>query len=170
MVRALAADLRLRNLSEVAHAMADHHDRITPGVLASLAQEHRDTAEPSVDVRPIVGHLERALAHLPRCTNDTDKLCEHLSTTVDPALRRLRPLLGSTDEATVISVLGDIGRLSYSSGQKNNWTIDIAEVRDACGAAEDSRTDTLRGVRESVVHDLGMADRAWDAAVCPRTP
>ncbi len=161
MVRALAADLRLRNLSEVAHAMADHHDRITPGVLASLAQEHRDTAEPSVDVRAIVGHLERALAHLPRCTNDTDKLCVHLSTTLDPALRRLRPLLGSTDEATVISVLGDIGRLSYSSGQKNNWTIDIAEVRDACGAAEDSRTDTLRGVRESVVHDLGWRIARW---------
>ena len=161
MVRALAADLRLRNLSEVAHAMADHHDRITPEVLASLTQEHWDTAEPSVDVRAIVGHLERAVAHLPRCTNDNDKLCVHLITTVDPALRRLRPLVGSADQATVISVLGDVGRLSFSSGQKNNWTIDIAEVRDACGAAEDSRADTLRGVRESVVHDLGWRIARW---------
>jgi ATP-dependent exoDNAse (exonuclease V) beta subunit len=161
MVRALAAGLRLRDLSKVAHAMADHHDRITPEVLTRLAQEHRDTADPSVNVRAIVGHLERAAAGLPRCTNDTDNLCVHLLTTVIPALRRLRPLVDSADEATVISVLSDLGKLSSSGGQKSNWTIDIADVRDACRAAEDARADTLRGVRESVVNDLGWRIAGW---------
>jgi ATP-dependent helicase/nuclease subunit A len=161
MVRAFAAGLRLRDLAKVARVMADHHDRISPEVLTRLAQEHRDTADPSVNVRAIVEHLERAEACLPRCTNDTDRLCVHLLTTVVPALRRLRPLVASADEAMVISVLSDLGKLSSSGGQKNNWTIDSAEVRDTCRAAEDGRADALRGVRESVVSDLGWRMAVW---------
>ena len=39
-------------------------------------------------------------------------------------MRRLQPLVDSADEATVISVLDDVGKLSVGNiGQKQNWTI-----------------------------------------------
>lgn len=161
LARAFAADLRLSQLSPVAHSLADHHDRLTPEVLATMAAERRDTTDPVLDVRPIVSHLERALAYLSHCTDDSDNLYQHLRTTAAEALRRFRPLVGSDDEATVISVLGDVPRLSFGSGQKGNWTVDIAEVRAACVAAEDAKNEALRTVRTSVVADLAWRMAQW---------
>jgi ATP-dependent exoDNAse (exonuclease V) beta subunit len=161
LTRAFAAELRLSQLSEIAHSMADHHDRLTPQVIATLAAERKATAEPTVEVATIVGHLERALAYLPQCTNDSDNLCHHLQNAAADALRRLRPLVDSKDEATVISVLGDIQRLSYATGQKGNWTVDIADVRAACAAAERARGETMDAVRASVVADLTWRMARW---------
>jgi ATP-dependent helicase/nuclease subunit A len=161
MVRAFAAGLRMSHLSAVGHAMVNHHDRLTPGVLSSLENERRRAADPAVDVTAVIGHLERAVAYLPRCTDDSDKLCNHLLANAAPALARLRTLVGSDDEATVISALDKLPRLSAKTGKASNWTIEIAQVRDACAAAEDQRRATLAAVRESVVSDLAWRIASW---------
>jgi ATP-dependent exoDNAse (exonuclease V) beta subunit len=161
MIRGLAAGLRLSQLSEIGHEMADHHDRLTPNILATLANDRRHASNPSVDVEKMVGHLERAVAHVHECSDAADKLHQHLLTTVTDALRRVGPLVGSGDEGGVISVLGDLKSLGASkTGQQGNWP-DISEVRDACNAAEQARVETLTAVRTSVVADLAWRIAEW---------
>lgn len=162
MVRAFAAGLRLSHLSAVGRAMVNHHDRLTPSVLERLDEERRRSANPTVELTAIIGHLERADALWTRCTDDSDRLRTHLRTTVRPALAQLRPLVGSDDEATVISVLDKVPRLSASQvGVATNWPDGIQEVRDACGAAEDQRGATLAAVRGSAVSDLAWRIAQW---------
>ena len=161
LVRAFAAGLRLSQLSVVAHAMADHHDRLTPSVLATLANERRDTADPTVDLAELAGHLRRAAGYLTRCTDDSDRLCRHLLSAVTEALSRLLALVGSEDQAAVIRVLDDMKSLTCQDGRKDNWTVDIAEVRGACDDAEACRTEILRAVRESVATDLAWRMANW---------
>jgi ATP-dependent exoDNAse (exonuclease V) beta subunit len=168
MVRGFAAGLRLSQISEIGHSVADHHDRLTPAVLTSLAEERRATRDPRVDVGTIVAHLDGAMDHLVDCTDDSDKLGRHLVDVVGPALERIRPLVGSNDEATVISVLGDFKSLANSAGQKGNWKIPIADVRDACNAAETGRLDALGAVRVSVVADLAWRIASWAAESAQR--
>jgi ATP-dependent helicase/nuclease subunit A len=162
LVRAFAAGLRLSQLSEIAHALEDNYDRLTPTVLSRLDAERRATANPTLHVGETVRHLQETLAHLPRCTDDSDPLCVRLCTSVSEALRRLQPLVDSTDEATVVSVLDDVGKLSFGNiGQKQNWTIAVADVRDACRDAESERAAALGLVYESVVADLGWRMANW---------
>jgi len=161
MIRGLAAGLRLSQLSEIGHELADHHDRLTPNILATLADDRRRTSEPNVDVEEMVGHLERAVAHVDECSDTDDKLLRHLVTTVMDALRRVGPLVGSRDEGSVISVLGDLKSLGATkTGQQGNWP-NISEVRDACNAAEQARVETLTAVRTSVVADLTWRIAEW---------
>jgi ATP-dependent exoDNAse (exonuclease V) beta subunit len=162
LVRAFAAGLRLSQLSEIGHTMVDHYDRLTPAVLSSLHDERLATADPTVSVAETLRLLRVALALMPRCVDDSDALCVQLGTSASDAVRRLEPLLGSADEATVISVLGDVGRLSFGVvGRKENWTVPVADVREACKDAETARTEMLNAVRESVVADLAWRIANW---------
>jgi len=167
LLRGFASGLRLSQLSEIARSMTDHSDRLTPEVLGTLDAERWASADLVVAVVDVLAPLERAVALLHRCGNDSDALYAHLVSTVADAIRRLRRLDGSEDEATLISLLHDLGKLSSGLGRKENWDGIITEVRDACGEANSAKERTLTSVRESVVADLAWRMATW-AVRCQR--
>lgn len=152
---AFADGLRLGQLSELARLLADHYDRLTDTVMATLSQERDRHPHSSVDLGPLIGQLQQALAAASDCTDPADRLSEHLQTTVANAIGQLTRLVGSTDEAEVLAVLRSLGKLSSTSGNKENWP-DVSAVRHACQTAERGRADLLASIRESVVADLGL--------------
>jgi len=167
LFRGFASGLRLSQLSEIGHAMADHSDRLTPAVLRTLDAERTASANPVIGVADVLAPLERAMALVHRCGDVSDGLYGHLVSDVTDAIRRLRRLDGSEDEATLISLLGDLGKLSFAAGRKENWDGVITEVRAACREAEMARERTLISVRESVVADLAWRMASW-AVRCQR--
>ncbi len=161
LMRGFAAGLRLGHLSDVARALAQHHDRLTPAVLARLGGERDRCANPGVDLEEVVGRIRAAITLGEHCTTHSDRLYEHLQTVMGEAFRQLGPLVGSRDETTILSVLRTLPRLTCSHGKKDNWSIGIDVVRGACTDAQEA-CDAIRGaVSESVVSELGYRLACW---------
>jgi len=128
LVRAFSDGFALRELSKMAQLMSDEHHRFTEEILRALADDRARTANPPIDVAPIVLPLERAIDRLGDCPDSSDLMHDHLCTKLRPALERLRPLLGSTDEAAVLAALHRLGAFKFSHGKRANWT-DLDSVK-----------------------------------------
>ncbi len=161
LMRGFASGLRLGQLREVARALAQHHDRLTPPVLARLELERVERADPRLDVRGAVERIRAAIALKEHCTDDSDRLHHHLRTVMADALGQLEPLVGSDDETTLLSVLRTLPRLTCSFGQRDNWSTEVRDVRAACSEAQDA-CDTIRSaVALTVVTELGYRLTRW---------
>jgi len=155
LVRAFSDGFALRELSKMAQLMSDEHHRFTEEILRALADDRARTTNPPIDVAPIVLPLERAIDRLGDCPDSSDLMHDHLCTKVRPALERLRPLLGSTDEAAVLAALRRLGAFKFSHGKRANWT-DLDSVKAELLEAEEARSTIFEGINESVATDLGM--------------
>ncbi|MGH9047922.1 MAG: UvrD-helicase domain-containing protein, partial [Acidimicrobiales bacterium] len=159
--RAFAAGLRLSQLTDVAQALVDCHDRLTPEVVATLEANRQRLAAPTVDVTGLLGHLREALTHRLTCSDPQDALLGHLGSTTVEAVRRLERLDDANDETAVVSVLCTLPKLSSNRGKQENWGGAINDVREACQAAESAKEAVLSAVRRSVVADYGWRMAVW---------
>jgi ATP-dependent exoDNAse (exonuclease V) beta subunit len=160
LVRAFAAELRLSQLPELARALTAQHHRLDERVLGVLATERRRRTDPDIDLGPLIGALDAALAYRADCGDEADALLMHLRTKVYGARRRLGRLEPG-DEASALSALADLPTLSCTRGRGPSWRCPVAEVRDRCADAQALAVGLLTTARESVLADLLFRMAEW---------
>ncbi len=124
------------DLAEIARALHRHWDRLVDGGLVALEQMRPEPgAWPAADHRPVLEAIDAALSTGRWCTDDQDKLKEHLD-----RLAALRLELASChDELSTLQLLDGLKTLGNKYGQQGNWGGHVDEARDACAAAEQAR-------------------------------
>jgi ATP-dependent exoDNAse (exonuclease V) beta subunit len=144
LLRALGLGLRLRDLHAIARAMHEHADRL-PG--SSIDEP----PAPPLEVAPVVGPLDAALALGSCCIDDADTLAVHLHD-----LSRYRDELATAvDELDALDVLTGATRLDRSRiGNQQNWGGRVGEVRDLLAQAERARQDLVERIGRAALGAL----------------
>jgi ATP-dependent exoDNAse (exonuclease V) beta subunit len=152
LVQGFSIGLTRDDLVEMARALHRHWDRLEDGGLERL--DHMRAAPgawPATDPRPVLAAIDVALAMSAWCTDDGDRLREHLAT-----LAAVRAQLASCDdEQSTLQFLDGVKSLRSKWGQQGNWSDHIEEVRDACAAAEEARLELLRASYHAILGELG---------------
>jgi ATP-dependent helicase/nuclease subunit A len=133
----MAVGLTLKHVRSLALLLGNDWDLITDRVTSQPVAPFR--------VPDMTGFLDRAteIAALQRhCTTEEDKLLPRLRT-----LQELAVLLGAAPDAhSQLMMLGDIGGLRFSNGQKGNWTVPVSEVRDSGNQLASDARDLVANV------------------------
>jgi len=151
LVQAFSMGLTPDNLIEIARAMNRHWDRLVDGGLECL-ELMRPAPGPWPDASgaPVVAAIDAALAMTPWCTNEHDKLREHLD-----RLAVIRAeLVSCADGLATLQFLEGL-KLANKNGQQPNWGDHLEDARGATAAAEQARLDVLRASYHAVLGELG---------------
>ena len=152
LVRGFAIGLSHDDIAEIARALHRHWDRLEDGGLEALEEMRRAPgAWPVLDPGPVLAAIDAALAMRAWCTEDGDKLNEHLDTLA--AVRR--QLASCEDEQSTLQFLDSLSTLKSRLGQQANWDGHVDEVRGACADAEQARLDLLHAMCQAVLAELG---------------
>ncbi len=152
LVRGLAIGLSHDDMAEIARALHRHWDRLEDGGLEALEEMRRASgAWRALDPGPVLAAIDAAVAMRAWCTEDGDKLAEHLGTLA--AARR--QLASCDDEQSTLQYLDSMSSLKSRFGQHPNWGGHVDEVRGACTQAEQARLDLLNAVSQAVLAELG---------------
>ena len=153
LVLGFTLGLRPTDLAAIAWNLHTQWDRLEDGGLDYLRAARPCTDDwPTTDPAPVIAAIDRALESLGWCTDDEDKMAQHLSGLLADA-RALLVTAGSDSLAT-LQVLDTLPPLRSSFGRQENWGGRIAEVRAACAQAEEARLEALDAVRRAVLGDL----------------
>jgi ATP-dependent helicase/nuclease subunit A len=120
---ALAAGVRLDDLRSMAAAFTDNWDLLADRILATPPGPL-----PTIDADTIVADARRLAAQAEHCIDGTDKFLPRLH-----GLSAWAAMLADAgDDAARLAVLADAGKLSWSYGQRRNWTCDLAQLKQQC--------------------------------------
>ncbi len=153
LVRGFSVGLARVDLADMAWALHSHWDRLEDGGLEAF-ERLRPAPDrwPSAEPGPVLDAIDAAISMGAWCADDTDKLKEHLVTT----LRAARDGLATCDDAqSTLRFLDGIRGLQCANGKRDNWHDHVEEVRAACAAAEKARLDLLQATRRAVLAELG---------------
>ncbi|MEJ7795807.1 MAG: UvrD-helicase domain-containing protein [Nocardioides sp.] len=154
----LAVGVKIDHLRSLAHLLGNDWDLIRSRIL--------DQPRPELRVPDLDGFLDRVVevANLRGlCTLETDKLLPKLE-----HLNQLGVLMaGAPDTASQLRLLAQIADMKFSNiGNKNNWTVDVNEVRDAGTELVASAASVVRVVLDQCLRLLTTwtAEKVWAAA------
>jgi ATP-dependent helicase/nuclease subunit A len=152
LVQGFSVGLTHDDLVEMARTLHRHWDRLHDGGLESLERMRpAPGAWPADDPSGVLEAMDGALALDRWCTDESDKLHEHLE-----ALAVARQRLASCDdEQSTLQFLDGLKSLRTTRGQQGNWSGRIDEVRSACAAAEQARLELLAASAHAVLGELG---------------
>jgi len=152
LVQGLTLGLTPDDMVEMARALHRHWDRLEDGGLEALEKMRPAPGMwPAADPTPVLDAIDAAVSLRRWCTNDADKLCEHLRSLT--ATRQ--ELAACEDELATLQFLDRLKTLANRYGQQGNWGGHLDEVRAACAAAEEARLDLLRATSHAVLGELG---------------
>jgi len=143
VLTALALGVPLDALRRIARAMHEHVDRLPEAPLPG-------PPIPPIDLEPVLQPLRAALALGAHCTDDGDKLAEHLEG-VDV---ELAALASADDDLDRIDLLTAATRFASNRGNKRNWICNVEEVRTRLGEAQAARDELLGRCRTAVLSAL----------------
>ena len=143
----LASGVSLDHLHDVAAAFDDNWD------LVADRAGWRPPAVPPLETEAVVAGLEEVLALADHCTDDTDKLLEHLQ---GPITDLVRDLAGAVDDDARLQLLQ--GKVSFGLGRKGNWSsVGIDVVRERLAGLKAECEVLCRGVQEGVLQVLATS-------------
>ncbi|MGA2520121.1 MAG: UvrD-helicase domain-containing protein [Acidimicrobiales bacterium] len=153
LVRGFSVGLMRVDLADMAWALHTHWDRLEDGGLEAFERLRPAPGNwPSAEPGPVLDAIDAAVALGGWCTDDSDKLKEHLDTT----LAGVRAGLATCDDAqSTLRLLDGLRGLQCSYGKRDNWNDHVEEVRAACATAEKARLDLLQATRRAVLGELG---------------
>jgi ATP-dependent exoDNAse (exonuclease V) beta subunit len=152
LVRGFSLGLSRDELADIARSFHRHWDRLEDGGLEILERMRPASgAWPPADPRPVLDAIDAATALARWCTDDSDKLKEHLATLAAVG----KQLAACDDEQSTLQFLDGLRALHCSYGQQGNWDEHVDEVRSACAAVEQARQDLLGASRHAVLAELG---------------
>jgi ATP-dependent exoDNAse (exonuclease V) beta subunit len=149
LLRGLAVGLNLRDLRDVAAALADHDDRLAEAGLAA-GPGWRGLSQ--VDPRSLITAMQEAARFIPQCRANDDRLAQHLTRLADWA-QRLDAASGRS-EVELLHQVNALPALTCALGRQEQWACPTTDVRDACQAADEARLALLDGVRREVLGAL----------------
>jgi ATP-dependent helicase/nuclease subunit A len=146
-------------------------ERVARELTASwdLARDWAPTPEPvpSFDRTPVLEAIDAALALAASCSDDTDKLLEHLEAVADVA----EHVRGAIDELEALELLTSTMTLGGKNrGRKENWGGAKPDVLARLEAAEIARLEAVRRVQGPAVRTLlgSVAEFVRDSAAARR--
>jgi ATP-dependent exoDNAse (exonuclease V) beta subunit len=152
LVRGFSLGLSRDEMADIARSFHRHWDRLEDGGLDILERMRpAPGAWPSADPGPVLDAIDTAAALARWCTDDSDKLKEHLGSLAAVG----RQLASCHDEQSTLQFLDGLRALHCSYGQLGNWDGHVDEVRSACAAVEQARQDLLGASRHAVLAELG---------------
>jgi len=152
LVQGFSIGLTHDDLVEIARGLHRHWDRLEDGGLAAL--EHMRPAPggwPAADRGSVLAAIDAALALRHWCTDDRDRLWEHL----DWLGGVRRKLASCADEPSTLQLLDSLKPFRNKLGQQGNWGGHVEEVRAACAAAEQARLELQRDSFHAILGELG---------------
>jgi len=153
LVLGFTLGLRHTDLAAIAWNLHSQWDRLEDGGLDYLCAARPCSDDwPTTDPAPVIAAIDRALEGVGWCTDDEDKMVQHLSGTLTDARALL--LAAGSDSLAALQILDTLPPLRSSFGRQENWGGRIAEVRAACAQAEEARLEALDAVRRAVLGDL----------------
>jgi len=152
LVQGFSIGLGHDDMVEIARALHRHWDRLEDGGLVVLEQMRPGPGQwPAAQRAPVLDAIDAALAMGVWCTDDRDKLREHLD-----GLRVIRrELAACDDEPSTLRLLDGLRSLRCNFGQQGNWNGHVDEVRAACAVAEQARLDLQRASFHAILGELG---------------
>jgi ATP-dependent helicase/nuclease subunit A len=150
LVVLFALGLRVSAFERLARVLHDNVDRLDEprdDEVGSITEP----AIPAFDARLVVALLDAAVAFADRCSDDDDRLLQHLIDLRATADR----LRGAADELEQLEVLADRRVFSTTLGRKEHWPDGVkAEILEVLGRAEDACVDAIDAVREPALRQV----------------
>lgn len=189
--RLLCCGVRLDDLRSLAAVLNDNWDLVDDVALGAegarrediVSRGHPDSgdptdqgdtgraglsAQPAVDVRPVLDALTAAMELARYCRNASDLLFEHLV-----GLQSLHDSLCryAQDPMVVLDLLARAGSLQCARGQRGNWSRDVEDVRAALASADAGRRALLLTVGSAALRPVlaRLASATLEAAGARRT-
>jgi ATP-dependent helicase/nuclease subunit A len=143
LLRALALGVDLDHLRRVARVLHDHYERL-------VARPAPAVDAPVVDLGLFVALMAQAIARLPECRFQQDKLFQHL----EGLAGWLDALRDADDDLDRLDLLREMPRVTSRVGRLNNWRCPVEEVRALLEQADAARAAIVSTQQEAALDVL----------------